>query len=120
MSATNTSVNVKNTGASITAGIGEGIKKFSIYGASAAFVASLLWFSIRTSQFAGDVDNWQSLKPKIAEIMMASIMGIVSIVVVAWLYFSQDVKLSITFATIVSLVAVVLAYTALGVAVITR
>ena len=109
-----------NTGTSITAGIGEGIKKFSIYGASAAFIASLLWFSIRTSQFAGDVDNWQSLKPKVAEIMMSAILGIVAIVVAAWLYFSQDVKLSITFATIVSLVAVVLAYTALGVAVITR
>lgn len=120
MSSSTTNTSVKNTGASITAAMSDNIKNFSLYGASAAFIASLLWFGIRTSQFAGDVDNWQTLKPKVAEIMMSAVLGIVAIVLASWLYFSQDVKLSITFATIVSLVAVVLAYTALGVAVITR
>lgn len=120
MSASNTSNSVKNTGTSIMTGAMEGAKKFSFYGATAAFIGSLLWFGIRTSQFAGDVDNWQALKPKIIELMTAAILGIIAIVVAVLLYFAQDVKLSMTFATVVSLVALVLAYTALGVAVITR
>jgi len=98
----------------------DGIKKYMFYLASAIFTASVLWFGIRTSQFAGDVDNWQSLKPKIIEVMSAAGLGVVAIVLAIWLYFSQDVKLSITFATMIALVALVLSYTAIGIAVITR
>lgn len=111
-----------NQGANIlTASIEfDGIKKYMFYIASAVFTASLLWFSIRTSQFSGDVDNWQILKPKIIEVISAAGLGIIAIVLAIWLYFSQDIKLSITFATMIALVALVLSYTAIGIAVITR
>ncbi len=111
-----------NQGASILSGASafDGIQKYMFYLASATFAASLLWFSIRTAQFSGDVDNWQTLKPKIIEVMSAAGLGVVAIVLAIWLYFSQDVKLSITFATMVALVALVLSYTAIGIAVITR
>ena len=72
------------------------------------------------SQFAGDVDNWNELKPKISQVITMSVFAIIAGGFAMITYVIQDPSKAIYFSLGMALVALVLAYTAVGVACITR
>jgi hypothetical protein len=113
------SANIMNTiSSAVKGGLGGLGAMFWI--ASVIFIGLVIASFVKMSQFAGDVDNWNELKPKITQVITMSVFAIIAGGFAIFTYIVQDPAKSIYFALGMSLVALVLAYTAIGVACITR
>ena len=88
--------------------------------ASVIFIGLVIASFVKMSQFAGDVDNWNELKPKISQVITMSVFAIIAGGFAMITYVIQDPSKAIYFSLGMALVALVLAYTAVGVACITR
>jgi hypothetical protein len=85
-----------------------------------ATIALLITSFVKLSSFAGDVDNWATLKPKINEIMIYVLVATFVTWVTLIYYVAQKPEHSIYITVSIAILAVGLAFGALSVAVITR
>lgn len=85
-----------------------------------ATIALLITTFVKLSSFAGDVDNWTSLKPKINEIMIYTLVATFVTWVTLIYYIAQKPEHSIYITVSIAVLAIGLAFGALSVAVITR
>jgi hypothetical protein len=85
-----------------------------------ATIALLITTFVKLSSFAGDVDNWTSLKPKINEIMIYTLVATFVTWVTLIYYVAQKPEHSIYITLSIAVIAIGLAFGALSVAVITR
>jgi hypothetical protein len=85
-----------------------------------ATIALLITTFVKLSSFAGDVDNWTSLKPKINEIIIYTLVATFITWITLIYYVAQKPEHSIYITVSIAVLAVGLAFGALSVAVITR
>lgn len=83
-------------------------------------IVLLITIFVKLSGFAGDVDNWTALKPKVNEIMIYSLVA----TFIGWMtllyYVAQRPEHSIYITLSLAVLALGLAFAALSTAVITR
>lgn len=75
---------------------------------------------VRMSQFLGSKDDWNELKPKVTEIIIYIIVGMVAFTITSIAYFVQNETSSIYFAIVMSCVAISLSFGAMAIAAISR
>ena len=116
-------VTVNTSEKSILTKMSESIKTGMPIGAligGITLIALLITVFVKLSGFAGDVDNWTALKPKVNEIMIYSLVA----TFIAWMtllyYVAQRPEHSIYITVSIAVLAVGLAFAALSTAVITR
>ena len=118
----NAAANGKSVISSITNAVKSGMGGMGamFWIASVIFIGLVIASFVKMSQFAGDVDNWNELKPKISQVITMSVFAIIAGGFAMITYVIQDPSKAIYFSLGMALVALVLAYTAVGVACITR
>jgi hypothetical protein len=83
-------------------------------------IALLISSIVTMTKFAGDKDNWTSLKPQLSVILPTSLVGGLALLVGAGLYFASRPEFSVPYAIILSSIALTLSVAAINIAVITR
>jgi len=83
-------------------------------------IALLIASIVTMTKFAGDKDNWTSLKPQLSVILPTSLVGGLALLAGAGLYFVSRPEFSVTYAIVLASIAVTLAVAAVNIAVITR
>jgi hypothetical protein len=83
-------------------------------------IALLIASIVTMTKFAGDKDNWTSLKPQLSVILPTSLVGGLALLAGAGLYFVTRPEFSVTYAIVLASIAVTLAVAAINIAVITR
>jgi hypothetical protein len=75
---------------------------------------------VSMSNFVGSKDDWNLIRPQITKILILVLVGTVSLMIAAFLYFMQDSAKAIYFILVVSCLSLGLSYGALAVSVISR
>jgi hypothetical protein len=85
----------------------------------AIFAAAAYGFSFyNTSQFIGDAEIWNTLKPQITKILLSCMVGTAFLMIGAFLYFLQDQTYMMYFLLFLTFTTLALSYASLAIAAI--
>ena len=87
---------------------------------SAIFIALFITAFVRMTQFLGSKDDWNDLKPKITEIILYIIFGVIAFTIASLMYYIQNPPATAYFTLIVACMSLGFSYAALAVAAISR
>ena len=116
----------ENNSAPTAASIGNAVSKFAstttivIVFSSAIFIALFITAFVRMTQFLGSKDDWNDLKPKITEIILYIIFGVIAFTIASLFYYVQNPPATAYFTLIVACMSLGFSYAALAVAAISR
>jgi hypothetical protein len=86
----------------------------------AVFVSLFIAAFIQMSKFLGSKDDWNELKPKMTQIGLLIVIGVVAFAVMSTMYFVQNPLSAAYFSIVISCLSMGLAYASLAYAAISR